>query len=67
MMVRMATQRRRTRQAKGRARETGKTHVFMFELEPELDAALNAAAERERRTKRAILTIALERYLKESG
>jgi len=61
-MLSMAKKRQR-RKPQGRSRETGKTRSFNFEIEPGLDDALTEAAEREKRTKRAILTLALERYL----
>jgi phage terminase large subunit-like protein len=54
-------------ETKGRARERGDTVTFTFEMDPPLDAAFEAAAIQERRTKKAVLTMALEKYLKELG
>jgi hypothetical protein len=54
---------RRSRRPKGRARERGETHTFTLELDPRLDAALEECAYRERRTKKAVTTLALEAYI----
>ena len=52
---------------RGRARERGATTSFTFEMEPPLGAALEACARRDKRTKKAVLTIALEKYLGDEG
>ncbi len=41
--------------------------TFTFELTPALNKAFEAAATREKRTKKAVLTLALELYLEQSG
>jgi hypothetical protein len=51
----------------GRKRDRGELYPFMFEMTPELNAALEACAERDRRTKRAVVLIALEAYLQREG
>lgn len=66
-IVGMAKTRRKRPQVHGRARQTGKTRLINFEIDVQLDESLAAAAEREKRTKRAILTLALERYLQQSS
>lgn len=58
---------RRPKRPKGRARQRGETNLFAFELDPRLDAALEECAARERRTKKAVTTLALEDYLSARG
>jgi hypothetical protein len=53
--------------ARGRSRERGDSVPFMFELSPDLNAALEACAERDLRTKRAVVTLALQDYLQRQG
>jgi hypothetical protein len=55
------------RKPRGRARERGETRPFTFEMDLPLDNALEACARQERRTKKAVLTFALEQYLAEQG
>jgi hypothetical protein len=52
---------------KGRARDRGTLVPVMFEIPPELHAALEACAERDFRTKRAVCTLALQDYLQRQG
>lgn len=52
---------------KGRARERGDTVTFTFEMTPAVNAALEACARAEDRTKKAILTRALQQYLTAAG
>jgi predicted transcriptional regulator len=52
---------------KGRARDRGDLVPLTFEVSPELHAALEACAQRDYRTKRAVATLALEKYLAEQG
>ena len=49
----------------GRARERGETIPVTLEFRPELDAALERCMNAERRTKKAIVELALEAYLAE--
>jgi hypothetical protein len=52
---------------RGRSRERGRSVVFGFEMEPELDAALERFAKVDRRTKKTIVTMALEQFLERAG
>jgi hypothetical protein len=52
---------------KGRSRERGDTVTFTFEMTPELDRAFEALAKRDMRTKKAVLTMALQGVLKSQG
>jgi hypothetical protein len=47
----------------GRARETGKTRLVTVELDVKLDDALEAFRQKDRRTKKAVIEMALEEYL----
>jgi hypothetical protein len=47
----------------GRARETGKTRLVTVELDVRLDDALEAFRQKDRRTKKAVIEMALEEYL----
>lgn len=51
----------------GRARELGQTQTFTFEMTPELKEQFAACATKERRTLKAVLTVALEEYLARRG
>ena len=51
----------------GRARERGVTRLVTVELEVALDDALELARHAERRTRKAVITLAIEEYLKKSG
>jgi predicted transcriptional regulator len=51
----------------GRARETGLTRTFNFEISPELDDALERCAKAQDRTKRATVIRAIKAYLKAEG
>jgi hypothetical protein len=61
------SQRRGSKSKGGRAREQGKTRLLNVELETFLDDALEACRQKERRTKKAIVTLALEDYLARAG
>ncbi len=50
-----------------RARDRGVIRPVTVEIAPELDEALEACARRDRRTKKAVLTIAIEEYLSRQG
>lgn len=52
---------------KGRSRETGGTVPFTLELTHPLKDAMVAISKRDKRTLRAIMEIALEKYLSEQG
>ena len=52
---------------KGRARQRGDRVSFMFEMTPEVHAALEACARKDLRTKRAVVTLALLSYLGQQG
>jgi hypothetical protein len=58
---------KRTRRGRKRARDRGEVRPFTVELEAALGEALKACAERDRRTKKAVLVLALEKYLTEGG
>jgi hypothetical protein len=47
----------------GRAREHGKVRFVGAEIDPRLDDAIEECVSQERRTKKAIITLALEEYL----
>jgi hypothetical protein len=47
----------------GRAREQGKVRFVGAEVDPRLDDAIEECALKERRSKKAIITLALEEYL----
>jgi predicted transcriptional regulator len=51
----------------GRARDRGATRTITVELDPALDDALEAFRIKDRRTKRAVVTIAIEQYLERQG
>jgi hypothetical protein len=55
------------KKSQGRARQRGDTVPFTLELDPELDRALEACRDRDMRTKKAIVTIALQEYLAGQG
>lgn len=48
----------------GRARDAGKTRLVGVELSMELVEALESVARRDRRTKRAVVELALEEYMR---
>jgi metal-responsive CopG/Arc/MetJ family transcriptional regulator len=52
---------------KGRARDRGEVVVVSVEMPRALNAALERFSEIDRRSKRAILIMALEAYLQEKG
>jgi len=54
-------------EAQGRARDRGDTRLVTFELNAALDQALEEQSKRERRSKKAVLTLALEVYLARKG
>jgi hypothetical protein len=56
-----------TEREKGRARETGVTISFNFEMSPRLNATLKACSKKERRTLKAVITLALEQYFERAG
>jgi hypothetical protein len=60
-------QARLNREKGGRARERGQTHVITTELPAGLDGQLEACCQKERRTKTAVVTLALEDYLTRAG
>ncbi len=47
----------------GRSRKRGETRAFTLELPATLDDALECRAEQDRRSKKAVVVIALEQYL----
>jgi hypothetical protein len=51
----------------GRARDKGQAVPYTVELTPEHAAALDACVSAERRTKKAIVLLALERYFAAAG
>jgi len=67
MLVMAKERHKRSQQPKGRARDRGAAVPFTLDLDPALDEVLDACAGQERRTKRAIVTLALERYFTERG
>ncbi len=52
---------------KGRSRERGKTKAIAFELAPHLVDTLDHAVVAERRTRRAVIELALEMYFAHRG
>lgn len=52
---------------RGRSREVGDTVTFTFEMTPDLSEDLDRCADAEDRTKKAIITRALEAYLTAAG
>jgi len=52
---------------RGRAREMGRTVTFTFEMDPDLSQALEDCAKAESRTKRAIIVLALKKYMGDAG
>lgn len=62
-MVAMAKRKNNT----GRARDEGEVKFVGAELEPALISAIEKCMEKERRTKRAVITLALEEYLTRAG
>jgi hypothetical protein len=51
----------------GRARELGKTRLVTIEIDVLLDDALEAFRQADRRTKKAVVTMALEEFLAKHG
>ncbi len=49
--------------AQGRARELGGVVALNAEIDPRLDEAIEAFRIRDRRTKKAVITMALEEFL----
>jgi len=50
-----------------RARDTGAVRLIGAEVDPALDDALERCAGLERRSKKAVITLALEEYLAKAG
>jgi hypothetical protein len=70
IMIRDMTQRRKStdrRSRSGRAREKGQAVPFTVELTPQHASALDACVAAERRTKKAIVLLALEQYFAAAG
>jgi hypothetical protein len=51
----------------GRARDRGDVRLVTVELDTRLDDAIEACRRRDRRTKKAVITLALEAYLSQQG
>ena len=61
------TERKKQRPTKGRARERGDSVYVGVEVDPRLDAALEACAAKDLRSKKAVITLALQEYLGKNG
>jgi hypothetical protein len=66
-MIAMTRQHKTGPTRRGRARDRGTTVPVTVELDTALDAALEAVRLKDRRTKRAVITIAIEEYLTRNG
>jgi predicted transcriptional regulator len=58
---------KKKKQPKGRARERGDSITFTFEMSPALNEAVGECAEKDMRTKRAVIVLALQDYLQRQG
>ena len=58
---------KRPKKPAGRARDRGETRLVTFELDVKLDDALEVFHQRDRRTKKAIVSMALEQFLERQG
>jgi predicted transcriptional regulator len=55
------------KKAGGRARDRGEVVLLTVELDPALDAALETFRQRELRTKKSVISLALQEYLASRG
>jgi hypothetical protein len=63
----MAEQKKNNRKPVGRARSRGEVRLLTLEVDPRLAEALENFAAQDRRSKRTVLTMALEEFLTQKG
>jgi hypothetical protein len=66
-MLAVAKKPKKPVRGQGRARATGKTRLVTVELTVALDDALEAFRQADKRTKKAVIEMALEKLLSDAG